>query len=235
MAYSCQRCGHILERPTPFCPQCGTAAALPPQPAEAPKSKRAWILPAVSISAVVFTAGVSVYVEEQRKQSAAAAARAAAAPTPIPVPRTDAERVAVAKRLLTAASSSADLQAGVSFLKQVPKGAPEYKEAQLLIKQGEALHKQQLQAERDDAARGPAPKVIGDTVWCVDRFLKRNLNDYDSAEYLSWSAPTKMTYRGQPYWGVSLRLRAKNAFGGKIIKDALFFVRNEQVVEYSGL
>ncbi len=231
MANSCHHCGHAFERPSPFCPQCGTVAAPAPQTEAEPKRKKGWILPVVAISAVCITALWATVIEQGRKQQQLVAAT----PTPIPSPQNDSERLAVAKQLLTGTHSSADVQTGVNFLKQIPKGAPEYKDAQALIKQGETLYKEQLKAEQDATLIGPKPEVIGDTVWCVDRYLKRNLNDYDSAEYLSWSQPAKVEYKGQPYWAVKLRLRAKNAFGGKIIKDVVFFIRNNQVVDQSGL
>lgn len=45
----------------------------------------------------------------------------------------------------------------------------------------------------------------------------------------------KVEYQGQPYWGVRLRLRAKNAFGGKIVKETYYLIRNESVVIAEGL
>ena len=72
-------------------------------------------------------------------------------------------------------------------------------------------------------------------VACVDRYLKTTLNDYDSSEYMEWSPVTKVELKGEPYWAVKLKLRAKNAFGAYIVKDVAFFIRQNEVVKAVGL
>jgi hypothetical protein len=39
----------------------------------------------------------------------------------------------------------------------------------------------------------------------------------------------------EPYWGVRLKLRAKNAFGAYILRDTYYFMRNNKVVKSEGL
>ncbi|HEX7957831.1 MAG TPA: hypothetical protein VF508_12850, partial [Pyrinomonadaceae bacterium] len=65
--------------------------------------------------------------------------------------------------------------------------------------------------------------------------LKEVLNDYDSAEYLEWSRVARTYVKGEPFWVVKLKLRAPNAFGAKIIKTPIFFIRRDTVVRVEGL
>jgi len=36
--------------------------------------------------------------------------------------------------------------------------------------------------------------------------------------------------QGELFWAVRLKLRGKNAFGAKILKNMLFYIRNNEVV-----
>jgi len=69
----------------------------------------------------------------------------------------------------------------------------------------------------------------------VDRYLSRVLNDYDSSEYVEWSPVIKVREKDGPYWAVRLKLRAKNAFGGYILRDTYYYIRGGQVVRSKGL
>jgi hypothetical protein len=86
----------------------------------------------------------------------------------------------------------------------------------------------------EDAA-GPLPLLSpwDGEVYCVDEYLKQVLNDYESAEYLQWTFPEKVVIKKAPYWQVRLKLRAKNAFGAKIIKVYTFLIQNNVVVKAS--
>lgn len=84
---------------------------------------------------------------------------------------------------------------------------------------------------------GPKPK---NSEWdgrvdAVVKYLRRNLNDYDSSEFVEWSPVTKLKVKGEPFWVVRLKLRAKNAFGGYILKDTFYFIRQNEVVAAEGL
>jgi hypothetical protein len=69
----------------------------------------------------------------------------------------------------------------------------------------------------------------------VDQYLSKTLNDYDDSEYVEWTPVKKIEIKGEPYWAVGLKLRAKNAFGAKILKDVVFLIRQGQVVKTMGL
>jgi hypothetical protein len=84
---------------------------------------------------------------------------------------------------------------------------------------------------------GPKPK---NSEWDgrvdpVVEYLKNNLNDYDSSEFVEWSPVTKLEVKGEPFWVVRLKLRAKNAFGGYILKNTFYFIRQNRVVIAEGL
>ena len=46
---------------------------------------------------------------------------------------------------------------------------------------------------------------------------------------------SKLKVKGEPFWVVRLKLRAKNAFGGYILKDTFYFIRQNEVVAAEGL
>lgn len=66
-------------------------------------------------------------------------------------------------------------------------------------------------------------------------YLRDNLNDYDSSEFVEWSPVAKLEVKGEPYWVVRLKLRAKNAFGGYVLKNTFYFIRQNKVVSAEGL
>ena len=84
---------------------------------------------------------------------------------------------------------------------------------------------------------GQKPEQSGfdGSVPIVDRYLRDTLNDYESAEYLEWSPVTPTNINGEWFWTVRLKLRAKNPFGAKILKEAYFVIRNDRVVSVTGL
>jgi ribosomal protein S26 len=88
-----------------------------------------------------------------------------------------------------------------------------------------------------DGGLGPMPKNSewNGTVPEVDQYLKSHLNDYDSAEYVEWSEVKEVKIKDTSYWGVRLKLRAKNGFGAYKLMTAYFFIRNGRVVFTEGL
>lgn len=119
-------------------------------------------------------------------------------------------------------------------LNNIPKEDKNYKEAQ-------KLHKKLIDKVAPIAAEivilGPKPKNSewDGSVQPVVDYLKANLNDYEDSEWLEWSPVTKIMVGKEPFWAVRLKLRARNAFGAKILKDVIFFIRNEKVVQTTGL
>jgi hypothetical protein len=65
--------------------------------------------------------------------------------------------------------------------------------------------------------------------------LRYVLNDYDSSEYVDYSPAIKVTVKGEPFWVSVLKLRAKNPYGGYILKDVRMYIRNKKVVLAEGL
>jgi hypothetical protein len=119
-------------------------------------------------------------------------------------------------------------------LRAIPKESKDYKEAQ-------ALNKKLIDKSSRIAAEllvlGPKPESseYDGRVDAVVNYLKANMNDYDNSEWLEWSPVAKIDLKGEPYWAVRLKLRGTNAFGGKILKNVVFFIRNNQVVSTTGL
>lgn len=99
--------------------------------------------------------------------------------------------------------------------------------------------RQETQAMMEEQYPGigkkPEQSSFDGSVSVVDQYLRRNLNDYESSEFLEWSRVTPTRLEGQNVWSVKLRLRAKNAFGGKIVKDVEFFIHDNEVVTVTGL
>jgi hypothetical protein len=119
-------------------------------------------------------------------------------------------------------------------LRQIPKDAKEYVAAQALIKR---LIDKSARITAEILVLGPKPK---NSEWDgrvdpVVEYLKDNLNDYDSSEFVEWSPVTKLEVKGEPFWVVRLKLRAKNAFGGYVLKNTFYFIRQNKVVTAEGL
>jgi hypothetical protein len=95
----------------------------------------------------------------------------------------------------------------------------------------------QAMAEEQFPGIGKKPKQssLDSSVPVADQYLRNNLNDYESVEFLGWSRVTPSKIEGQNVWSVKLRLRAKNAFGAKILKDVEFFIFNDAVISVTGL
>ncbi len=154
-----------------------------------------------------------------------------ATPTPLPL----AELLAQTKVLLKRDNvAHQEIGRMLDQLNAVPKEAKEYKETQSIIKPARERWAR-LAAEELVLGSKPENSKWDGSVLCVDKYLKATLNDYDSAEYVEWSPVTRIDLKGEPYWTVRLKLRAKNAFGGKILKEAIFFIRQNQVVNVIGL
>jgi hypothetical protein len=119
-------------------------------------------------------------------------------------------------------------------LREIPKDSKDYKKAQDLNKK--LMEKAAvIGAERIVMGEKPRQSEWDGDVSPVKEYLRSNLNDYDSSEFVEWSSVTKVYIGKEPYWGVRLKLRAKNAFGGLILRDTYYFIRNNKVVMSKGL
>lgn len=176
-----------------------------------------------------------------KKETPSAVISPSPIPSPTPAAPSPAEQLAKAKEIANGASSANDVDAVIAMLQSIPADTSERKEAQQLLKQmqekSEKIKSEDAKARAEEAILGPKPEgsAWNGTVAPVDRYLKRTLNDYDSSEYVEWSQVIKSEWKGKPAWAVKLKLRAKNAFGAKIIKDVIFFIRQNEVIEAVGL
>ena len=253
----CPHCGFKLSPTAIYCERCGTRVQATadsaaeeraerwgwdvrgarkvsaPQPSKPflDKTGKRIVIFALPVMALVI--GLAFYLDRQERAKRAAYLASIPTPTPfVPLPPADALKMGKAVIEQEGLPSGDELTEAVQNLRTIDAGKKEFKQAQELLRKADALTEKRKQ---HDAIRGPLPEMIGEKVWCVDRYLKYNLNDYDNAEYLHWSAPVSIIYDGQPYWAVKLRLRAANAFGGKIIKEPVFLIQQDQVVRVEGL
>lgn len=81
-----------------------------------------------------------------------------------------------------------------------------------------------------DLKRPPAQKESSEAVWNseydasvyqVERYLKNTLNDPDSYQGIEWS---KVIKRSDGTFWVRHKYRAKNAFGGYVVKNSVFIL-----------
>lgn len=66
----------------------------------------------------------------------------------------------------------------------------------------------------------PARQANGG-VQIVMSWFQENLHDPYSARFVRWSRVEKSFFDDEPYWKVSVRVRAKNAFGAYVLSDML--------------
>jgi hypothetical protein len=76
---------------------------------------------------------------------------------------------------------------------------------------------------------------MGRTSGSRSRIPEGQPKDYDSSEFVEWAPVTKLEVKGEPFWVVRLKLRAKNAFGGQVLKNTFYFIRQNRVITAEGL
>ncbi|HEX7998964.1 MAG TPA: hypothetical protein VF528_11295 [Pyrinomonadaceae bacterium] len=197
-------------------------------------SNKKWLYVLGGIVVLIAIGGIIEHFNPTEKAKPPAASVTAPTPTPTPVTVSPAEKLSQAKPLATGLSSKEDLIKAADLLKTIPSESPEHKEAQPILKFAE---ERIAKLNAEDAIIGPSPDVnpLTGTVRPVDKYLQNVLNDYSDSEYVAWSPVIRTQQKDGPYWVVKLRLRAKNAFGAKILKDAIFFIRHNQVIKVEGL
>ena len=119
-------------------------------------------------------------------------------------------------------------------LREIPKDSKDYIQAQTLNKK---LIDKSAKVGAEMLVLGPKPKNSewDGRVEPVVNFLRKNLNDYGSCEFVEWSPVTKVEVKKEPYWVVRLKLRAKNSFGALILKETYYLIRQNEVVSAQGL
>jgi LysM repeat protein len=84
-----------------------------------------------------------------------------------------------------------------------------------------------------DILRGPKPAQLPNgTVPLVLKWFQESLHDPYSARYVSWSKLEKYYWASAPCWVVSVRIRAKNAFGAYVLSDNTFYIRQNRIIHY---
>jgi len=73
------------------------------------------------------------------------------------------------------------------------------------------------------------------SVYQVKTYLKENLKDPKSIEYIEWSN----VVRSDDYYMVRCKYRARNSFGGYVIENKIFFInvyseKVEYYIDYEG-
>ena len=174
---------------------------------------------------------LSTFVDSSRTDENSLSVKAvpslAPSPTATAIPNlSPSQHLAEAKKLIRGAYDKENYEAAIKHLSSIPAKSKESKEADALT---EKVAKTFLNEEM--AGDMPETWSYDGRVMCVDSYLRRALNDYDSAEYLEWGSPEKVKIKGVTYWQVGLRLRAKNAFGAMIVKTMTFLIQRNQVVK----
>jgi len=243
----CPRCQTTNVAEAHFCAHCGLALRQSSAARAVNNTKAVWITVGVII-AVLGSCGLCGVIGKLADDSAKrgtitpnnpidSSPTVLASPTPKPGFSELKQRAEQLLRLEKEEYVREDIGAFDALLKplrEIPKDAKEYAAAQALIKK---LIDKSARIAAEILVLGPKPK---NSEWDgrvdpVVEYLKNNLNDYDSSEFVEWSPVTKLEMKGEPFWVVRLRLRAKNAFGGYILKNTFYFIRQNRVVIAEGL
>jgi len=83
-----------------------------------------------------------------------------------------------------------------------------------------------------DPGEKPENSLWDGSVYEVKTFLENHLKDPDSVEYIDWYKPSLKEHNGDEYWGVKVKYRAKNSFGGYVVNTQLFLIKDGNVVTY---
>jgi len=212
-----------------------------------PKKKNSLIGLWVTLSVIGFCAFCGLFgaiqnknrpqIENQTKKETNLNNNSNVQTTPTPPP-TFAEIKAKAQSLLKRDNDSIDelkeFDDVMQPLKAITKDSKDFKEAQVLNKK--LIDKVSvIAAEKIVLGNRPENSAWDGSVRAADRYLKDTLNDYSSAEYISWTKVAKIYIGKEPFWVTRAKIRAKNGFGAFIVKDITFYIRNDNVVKVEGL
>ncbi|CAN5354836.1 hypothetical protein BH10ACI2_BH10ACI2_00250 [soil metagenome] len=115
-----------------------------------------------------------------------------------------------------------------------PKDSKDSKEASdLSFKLLDLVRK--INTEQATLGEKPAKSNVDGSIVEVKDYLRANLNDYSSAEFVAWSPVTFVRIKGQPFWTVKVKLRAKNAFAAYLLRNTSYFIQRSTVVRAEGL
>ena len=95
-----------------------------------------------------------------------------------------------------------------------------------------------LEAAEVIYGKKPPAGAVDGKVYLVDDYLKTNLKDPGSLDYIRWWGPTAFAW-GDPDengagkekgWAVSVQYRARNSFGGMAIERQAFLIRDGRII-----
>lgn len=226
-ALICPQCGTRINTPAQFCSGCGVQFVVQPKK----KSNAGWLALLLLILLIAIcgigSAGINKSNSPVAQQKTLSNLNAPLPPKPA---LTDAEKLQKAKTIIESNADNQEIDNAVNLIKTIPKNSRQYSEGQKLY--NKAVH---TITERAVIGAKPISNGFDGSVSAVKSYLSATLNDYDNSEFLEWSDVAKVYVRKEPFWAVRLKLRAKNAFGAYIVKDAVFYIRQNQVVSSQGL
>jgi hypothetical protein len=246
MQIQCTQCGTVNQPNSQFCSGCGGKFAVAPNYKQ-PKKKNS-LTPLIIVLSVLGLCGFCGLIGKLGDKNTSqnntqttlvgnGQSNQNVAPTPTQPPPTFAELKTKGEQLLKFEKDeyvSSDLKQFddvMQPLREIPKESKDYKQAQILLKK---LIDKVAPIGAEIVVLGEKPSE-SELYVAFNRYLRPRLNDYDSSEYVNYTQARKVTVKGQPFWVSVLTLRAKNAFGGYILKDVTMYIRKKEVVLADGL
>lgn len=233
-ALICPQCNTRNNTPARFCNGCGVQFTVQPtvvQPKK--KSNAGWLVLLLLILPCAICGIGDAEINKLKLSNVQQQKALSNSKTPLPTPTpelTDTQKLQKAKSIIESDADDKQIDEAVNLIKTIPKNAKEYKE-------GQKLYNKAVYTITERAVIGAKPMSSGwdGGVSAVKSYLRETLNDYDSSEFLEWSDVAKVYVKKEPFWAVRLKIRAKNSFGGYVVKDAIFYIRQNQVVSSQGL
>lgn len=96
----------------------------------------------------------------------------------------------------------------------------------------------QKESEPVDPEIGPAPYFArnppfqGSGGMLIRQYLEQTLKDPDSLEIIAMDGPFETTFKGERYWRIDVRYRARNGFGGMAVEDGVALIRHHRVIHW---
>jgi LysM repeat protein len=108
--------------------------------------------------------------------------------------------------------------------KQIDRTLNELREQRSLLLRSKQVEDSLLGSKPTQLANGTVPIIM--------KWFQGNLHDPYSARYVHWSKIERSSFANGPCWEVTVRPRAKNAFGAYVLSDNTFCVRRNRIVYY---
>lgn len=100
---------------------------------------------------------------------------------------------------------------------------------------GVPFSKEAAERQKSEARIGKAPASSSrdGAVYVVKRYLEQKVKDPKSLEFIEWSPVALLKLPDGEAWGVRVKYRAKNSFGGYVVETGLVAIRNDQIVNFA--